>query len=185
MKFKARRCMCIIGCVLMVVGVRAETPPVEVVPFDHWAYDSLQILIDTQVSSYEHPAWYVPAFTRYDFAELVAAVLRDMSSSSLDAGDTPPRSLYIPPRLSQELTESVSHIITIMVREFWPELATLGRRSIGGRLVLHVDQVRIIEARTPRESLMNVPAGHWFHAQAQQLLREIATDDNNMPAQVR
>ncbi len=28
MKSAARRCMCIIGCVLMVVGVRAETPPV-------------------------------------------------------------------------------------------------------------------------------------------------------------
>ncbi len=337
MKSAARRCVCIIGCVLMVAGVCAQTRAVEVVPFDHLCtrefpgvYDALQILVDTQVSSYEHPGWYVLAFTRYDFAKLVAAVLRDMSSSSQDVADTPP-------------LESVPNIIATMVREFWPELATLGREAPKLRMVdgedqlpafsrglvglvanadfehhrfavpaachevipgwffyaieapaamevvsvreygryallsgghgfmhsaafdvtggqeytatawirgtgqldlgvlwwaaygdshaetvtphcehmkvpgqaadewqrlsatytapegatraylrlavgggeVHVDQVRIIEAGTPRESLMNVPAGHWFHAQAQQLLREIATDDNNVSVQVR
>ncbi len=351
MKFTARRCMCIIGCVLMVAGACAETPPVEVVPFDYLctrefpgAYDALQILSDTQVSSWKpRPFISNAAFTRYDFAELVAAVLRDMSSSSQAVGDAPPRPLYTLPQLSQERVESVRNIIATMVREFWPELATLDReapklRMVGGerrlpafsrglvglvanadfehhrfaapaachevipgwffyvieapaamevvsarsyeryallsgghgfmhsaafdvtpgqkytatawirgtghldlgvlwwaaygdghaemvtphwehmkvpaqaadewqrisatytapegatraylRLVVgggevHIDQVRIVEARTPRESLMNVPAGHWFHTQAQQLLQEIATDDNNVPVQVR
>ena len=336
MKSAAKRWVCIIGCVLMVVGVRAETPPVEVVPFDYLctrefpgAYDALQILSDTQVSSWEGSAWYNTAFTRCDFAELVAAVLRDMSGSSQAVADTPP-------------LESVPHIIAAMVREFWPELAMLDReapklrmvageelpafsqglvglvanagfehhrfaappachevipgwffyvteapaamevvsarsyeryallsggrgfmhsaafdvtagqeytatawirgtghldlgvlwwaaygdghaemvtphwehmkvpaqaaddwqrisatytapegatraylRLAGGGGEVHVDQVRIIKAGTPRESLMNVPAGHWFHAQAQQLLQEISTDDNNVPVQVR
>ncbi len=165
----------------------------EVLPFDHWAYELGQKLYDAGVDLYTPHDRRSRPFTRYDFAELVAAMLRDMSSSSQDVGDTPPCLLHTPGYLSRcglrgsadELVESVRNIIATMVREFWPELATLGRRSIGGRLVLHRDQVRIIEARTPRESLINVPAGHWFHAQAQQLLREIATDDNNVPARVR
>jgi hypothetical protein len=127
-----------------------QARPNEVMPFDNWAYDAVQALVDRGFVEGIHPDGFqhYHAPTRAEIAEWVWKALGNLNRKPLDYRVTPPAP-------TEAAARDTAVILAKLVEEFWPEM-DLGRASAG--------------RETVRKRLAAVPEGQWFYARAHALL---------------
>jgi hypothetical protein len=143
-----------IATVLALVSVSVAwgaSNPAETVPFDHWAYDAFEKLVDSWSSGTysSHTFRGDRPSTRYEFAVSVMRVL-DIPRMVAAPGPRPPLA-----------GEQGNRAVLQMVREFWPEI----------ELIL-ADQ-GLASAHSLREGLARIPPGNWLYETAQAILRDV------------
>lgn len=128
----------------------------EVVPFDCWAYDAMQKLVDLGVVVGVYPAGTFRgnrALTRGEFAGWVWRLLRDLDRARDAAEDPWPTRERL--RTDRPLADKVRAILAKLIGEFRPELELIAAADESGPL---------------SRWLAAVPEGHWFYERAQGLL---------------
>ena len=141
-----------VGVVLLVAAGAAwgEARPEVVLPFDHWAYDAIQKLVDCGfIVGYPDGTFRGNAAqTRGEFAGMVWQAL-GILDRKLPSDQSGPCAYMSRPE--------VAVILAKLVKEFWPEMDWLKDTEKPGAV---------------RKRLAAVREGHWFHAWAQRLLQD-------------
>ncbi len=136
------------GMIALRAAVGAPTPA-ETVPFDHWAYDALERLVDLglaqQLPGFDDPFHSPPTYTRYEFG---LALARPIHSGAFAEAKAPKSADRLP----------VAALWAKLVREFWPEVVMIDGSPHG--------------SAQPSVALRlgSLPADHWLYPESQALL---------------
>ncbi len=127
----------------------AKPGPFDRLQYDHWAYDAVQGLCDTGLVFDAGVMRCVPdrTLTRYEFALALARTVHWGAFSQAQA-----------PKPADQ--PKAAALWGKLLREFWPELLMIEEQA----------------KPSLRERLTALPAGHWFHEQAQALLAAVPAD---------
>jgi hypothetical protein len=133
------------GSLLAAVGAWAAPSPTERLPFDHWAYDAVQRLVDlgSLIGLPSDPFGYDLPYARYQFAQALSGNMHRGAFS--DERKPPPAK-----------QEEVAALWGKLLSEFWAEL----------------EIVEELAKPSLRERLEALPEDHWFRPEARRLLAE-------------
>ncbi len=133
------------GCLLAAVGACAAPTPTERLPFNHWAYDAVQRLLDhgSFIGLPSDPFGYHLPYARYQLAQALSG---DINRGAFSDEREP----------APAKQEEVAALWGKLLSEFWAELEIVEELARPGL----------------RERLAALPEDHWFRPEARRLLAE-------------